>query len=455
MQRNKIGIFIVIIILINTFLHPMIASASPPDISAPSGILIDAETGDVLYEKNAFDIMYPASTTKIMTAILTLENTQLQDIVTIDKETPFTDGNRIYAIEGETFTVEQLLYALMVESANDAAVALAKHVSGSVEDFARLMNKRAKELGAKNTHFVNPNGLPNDEHVTTAYDLAMIAKYAMTLPSFPDLVKTVRYQIPPTDKQPETRYLKSSNRFLWGVGGSNKINYKGQWINIKYDIVEGIKTGYTIKAQQCLVTSAKKDGHRLIAVVLKAQGTNIYTDTRTLIDYGFDNFSYIKLTEGGQPIKTIPIEGGQEATLEVLTQKELYKAYPKDETSPQVSQSIKILDNLRAPIQRGDVVGSLIFSSNGNQLGKVNLVAAKTIEEREGITTIFFNEQSPGKYIMKFFIILLSLYIAWRTYITWRRLNHRRFKSSRRPIMVDSARSPIFHKKNKSNYRKM
>ncbi|MBB6214862.1 D-alanyl-D-alanine carboxypeptidase (penicillin-binding protein 5/6) [Anaerosolibacter carboniphilus] len=455
MQRSRISIFVIMIILIHALVHPVISMASPPDISAPSGILIDAETGDILYEKNAFEAMYPASTTKIMTAILTLENTKLQDIVTIDKETPFTDGTRIYVIEGETFTVEQLLYALLVESANDAAVALAKHISGSVEEFAKLMNKRAKELGAKNTHFVNPNGLPNSEHVTTAYDLAMIAKYAMTLPLFPDIVKTVNYQIPPTDKQPETRYLRSSNRFLWGVGGSNKINYKGQWINIKYDIIEGIKTGYTIQAQQCLVTSAKKDGHRLISVVLKAQGTNIYTDTRTLIDYGFDNFSFIKLTDGSRSVKNVPIEDGQEATLELITQKELYKALPKDEATPQINESIEISKELRAPIHQGDIVGTLVFSSNGTALGTVNLIAAKTIEEREGITTIFFSEKSPGKSILKYLMILLLLYIGWRAYITWRRLKRKQLKASRRPIMVNNPGSPLFYRNDRSNRRKM
>jgi D-alanyl-D-alanine carboxypeptidase (penicillin-binding protein 5/6) len=429
--------------------------ASPPDISAPSGILIDAETGDILYEKNAFEMMYPASTTKIMTAILTLENTKLQDIVTIDKTTPYTDGNRIYAIEGETFTVEQLLHALLIESANDAAVALAKHVSGSVEEFANLMNKRAKELGAKNTNFVNPNGLPNNEHVTTAYDLSMIAKYAMTLPLFPDIVKKVRYQIPPTDKQPETRYLRSSNRFLWGVGGRNKINYKGQWVDIKYDIIEGIKTGYTIQAQQCLVTSAKKDGHRLIAVVLKAQGTNIYTDTRTLIDYGFDTFQFMKLTDESRSVKTVLVEGGQEGTLEVRTQKELYKAMPKDEAVPLVTESVEIPEKLRAPIHKGDVIGKLMFSSNGIVLGAVNLVAAKTIEEREGITTIFFNDQSPGKSILKYLVILLLLYIIWRAYITWRRLKRKSFKSSRSPLMMNNLRSPLSHGNARSNRGKI
>ena len=158
-QLKTIFLFMfTLILLFNMTTMSSYAISAPPEITAPSGVLIDAATGDVLYEKNAREIMYPASTTKIMTALLTLENADLDDLVVIDKDTPFTDGSRLYVIEGEIFTVEQLLYAIMVESANDAAIALAKHISGTVEDFSKLMNKRAKELGAKNTNFINQIG---------------------------------------------------------------------------------------------------------------------------------------------------------------------------------------------------------------------------------------------------------------------------------------------------------
>lgn len=454
MKKFQILNFVLVSVIINAILNPSLAAAPPPEISAPSGILIDAETGDILYEKNVHEIMYPASTTKIMTAILTLENAKLQDTVVIDKDTPFTEGNRIYAIEGEIFTVEQLLYALMVESANDAAVALAKHISGSVEEFAKLMNQRAKELGAKNTHFVNPNGLPDPEHITTAYDLAMIARYAMTLPKFPEITKTVRYQIPPTNKQPETRYLKSSNRFLWGVGGRSKMNYRGQWIDIKYDIVEGIKTGYTVQAQQCLVTSAKKDGHRLISVVLKAQGTNIYTDSRTLIDYGFENFQFVKLADAGIRAKTVAIKGGQEKTLNLITQKALYKAVPIHEKISPVDQRIKIEDDLRAPIHQGDVIGKIIYTSGEKKLGEVNLIAEKSVKANEGIGMIVFREKSKTKTVIRLIGSLLFLYLGWRTYVTWHRMQRRKGKTLRRPAMIHPPVEPAMGERNRWKSKK-
>ena len=190
MRKRIVLIFLFIFIFENILINIVNAfekSEFSPEITAPSAILIDSGSGDILYEKNAHTLMYPASTTKIMTAILAIESLDLSDTVVIDKESPFTTGSRIYIQEGEIFTVEQLLYALLLQSANDVAVALAKHISGDVAEFAKRMNERAKELGAKNTHFVNSSGLPDEAHVTTAYDLALIARYAMTLPEFKKL----------------------------------------------------------------------------------------------------------------------------------------------------------------------------------------------------------------------------------------------------------------------------
>ncbi|MFZ5969520.1 MAG: D-alanyl-D-alanine carboxypeptidase family protein [Bacillota bacterium] len=427
-MKKIIVILLVFILVFVQFPNQLsYANELPPEISAPSAILIDAATGEILYEKDAHALMYPASTTKIMTAILTLENTKLEDIVIIDKDTPFTDGNRIYAIEGEEFTVEQLLYALLVESANDAAVALAKHISGSVEEFAKLMNKRAKELGAKNTHFTNPNGLPDENHLTTAYDLAVMGKYAMTLPGFPEFVKTVRYQIPPTNKQPETRYLKSSNRLLWGTGSRNRIELNGQWVDIKYDFIEGIKTGYTVQAQQCLVSAAKKDGHRLIAVVLKAQGTNIYVDTRKLLDYGFNQFQFVKIGQKGQIIESISVENGEEKSLNLIAQDDYYKPIPIDTQLENITTKIALKENnLRAPISKGEVLGKVKYYAGSTFLGEDNLLAAESIEEKVGFTAIYDFGDSVLQKIINIILSLIILFLIWRTYVTIIRIKKRK-----------------------------
>ena len=426
-QLKTIFLFMfTLILLFNMTTMSSYAISAPPEITAPSGVLIDAATGDVLYEKNAREIMYPASTTKIMTALLTLENADLDDLVVIDKDTPFTDGSRLYVIEGEIFTVEQLLYAIMVESANDAAIALAKHISGTVEDFSKLMNKRAKELGAKNTNFINPTGLPNEKHVSTAYDLAMITRHAMTIPKFAKLAKTVRYQIPPTNKQEETRYFKTSNRFLWGEGGRNKILYRGNWINIKYDLIEGIKTGYTLLAQQCLVASASKGQHRVISVVLKAEGANIYTDSRTLIDYGLEEFKYIKLVDNSKPITTAEVNGGIIKEVNLIPSNELYKAFPKDQLIGTIHSEIVIHNDINAPIEKYEVLGKVLYKMDTKIIGEVDLIADTSVPSEDSLSMLYlFNEPSSSR-ILNISTLAVSIFMAWRTFVTLKRIKKKK-----------------------------
>ncbi|SHJ82551.1 D-alanyl-D-alanine carboxypeptidase family protein [Paramaledivibacter caminithermalis] len=426
MRRLFVIIFIATILITSTFNSFAMILPAQIDISSESGVLIDFETGEVLFEKNAHKQMYPASTTKIMTAILTLENANLNDKVIIDKEAPFTEGSRMYVKEGEEFTVDQLLHALLIESANDSAVALAKHISGSTEEFAKLMNKRAKELGALNTHFTNPHGLPDENHVTTAYDLAMIAKYGMTIPKFREIVKTIRYQIPATEKTPEIRYFRNRNRLLHGVGPGNKIKYNGEWIDIKYDIVDGIKTGYTSKAGQCLVSTAFKDNRRVISVVLKAIRTNVYLDSRTLIDYGFNNFKKINVVNSGTKLKTIEIENGIEKNLDLITQDSISKIVPKDYNESNIKMAIELNPEIKAPISKGEALGKVIYSINNEIIGKTNLIAKNSIDEKQ-IYKIVKRIKDPKN--MSFFKIVLGiivLFIIWRTIVTINRIRRKR-----------------------------
>ena len=395
------------------------------DIVGESAIVVDYDSGDILYSKNPDKKMYPASTTKIMTALLTLENLELDTNIVIDDETPFTEGSRIYLIEDEVMSIEDLLYALLLESANDAAVALAKAVSGDVDSFVSLMNERAKEIGATNTHFSNPNGLPDETHVTTVHDMALIAREAFENDLFREIVKTVKYVIDPTEKQPESRYLTNGNRFLWASGNGNKIFYDGDWIDIKYPIVDGIKTGYTLAAQQCLVTTASKGGRRVITVVFKSQHKsqekNIFTDTRTLIDYGLDSFENVTLSNSGERIITADIYGGKENTLEVISGQTLIRSLPGDTDIDTIKNSIHLNENLNAPVMEGDLVGDISFSMNEKLIGTVPLLADKTVLKK-----------TRKDYLMELWqkinwigilIPIFLLYLARRTFITIKRLN--------------------------------
>ena len=230
------------------------------DLIAETAVLINQVSGQVLFDKNANTPMYPASTTKILTAIIVLSDLPLDEVVTIDAESPYAGGSHIALEPNEQLTVEQLLYALMITSGNDVAEALAIHHSGSLDAFADVMNERAAEMGAINSNFENPHGLPNPDHLTTAFDLAMIAKFAMQNETFRKIVKTTRYEIPPTNVKTETRYLNSTNSFYSGMEGSNDlITIRDKKMPIAYDLVTGIKRGFTDEALNCLVSSASKD----------------------------------------------------------------------------------------------------------------------------------------------------------------------------------------------------
>lgn len=256
-----------------------------PDLYGTAACLIEASTGTVLYEKNPHDKMYPASITKILTALVTIENSGLDEDVTFSedciKSLSYDDANM--AMEpGEILSVEDCLYGLMLKSANEVATALAEHVSGSTEEFAKLMNERAKQAGATDSHFVNANGLHNDDHYITAYDMCMITRAAISNPVFLNISGTTSYTIGASNyKKPFDVYNR--HKMLFKENG------------FYYDGVLGGKTGFTDQAGTTLVTYARRNGMTLISVVLHSNGYNVYNDTKLLFDYGFDNFNLVNV----------------------------------------------------------------------------------------------------------------------------------------------------------------
>ncbi|THF79599.1 D-alanyl-D-alanine carboxypeptidase [Cohnella fermenti] len=241
-------------------------------IDSESAILIDADSGVVLYGKNPEVSMFPASIAKIVTAIIAIEEGTLTDIVTVSKEARYEEGTRVYLAEGEQVTLEKLVYGLMVNSGNDAATAIAEHLDGSKDAFAERMNRFVREqVGVRHTTFTNPSGLPDPNMVTTAEDMALIARYAMGNETFRKVVST---QTLPWNGEEWQTELINHNRMLWDYEGAT-----------------GVKNGYTTAAGNTLVTSATRDGVDLIAVVLKASGSKqAYADTTKLLDYGFGAF---------------------------------------------------------------------------------------------------------------------------------------------------------------------
>lgn len=260
-----------------------------PNVFAQTAVLIDASSGAILYDKKCHKKMYPASITKIMTALLTIENSDLDDTITFTKSS--LDGV-VYGIDanigckvGEKMKVKDALYALMLSSANEVAAALGEHVAGSRDKFADMMNKRAKEAGATDTHFVNANGLYDENHYVTAYDMAMITRAAASYDTFNQIVNSTSYTIPKNNKRKTAFQSYQRHKMVWPTSG---FYYKG---------IIGGKTGYTDEAGTTLVTYAKRNGMTLISVVLHSNGTEVYKDTKSLLDYGFDNYELLNISD--------------------------------------------------------------------------------------------------------------------------------------------------------------
>lgn len=427
---------LILILLLLTYISTITGFAlEKPTIYGEAGILIDFTTGEVLYEKNPHKSMYPASTTKILTALIILETHDLDEEVIIESTAPFIGGSRIYVVENEVFTVEQLLYATLIESANDAAVALAIHHSGSVEAFADVMNAKAIECGALNSNFVNPNGLPDENHTTTAYDLAMIAKKAMEIQKFRELVSTQRYQIPPTNKVDEIRYLKSKNRLLHGTGSDNLMKYNGKTIEIKYDLVDGIKTGYTGDAKNCFVGTAEDNGFRLISVVLKSKQPDVFSDTRYMLDYGFNGFKRHTFTIAGNVIDRKVIDEFKKTRLTAISKETITKIIAKDTPLSNIEKKITYNEILELPIYENDVIGKVEYIIGGELFGTTDLLSANTVEDTNlvsDITNFLVRTDSSNQLDYKFYInILINLVISlliWRTLMTMFRVNKRKRK---------------------------
>ncbi|MHB9094278.1 MAG: D-alanyl-D-alanine carboxypeptidase family protein [Eubacteriales bacterium] len=379
---------LVILVYLVTSSIPM--ALAGPQIVGQAAVLIDSKSGKIVYAKNENTPMAPASTTKILTAILALEKCKPTDSVSAGKNATVVEPSAIGLKEGETITMENLLYSLMLKSANDAAIAIAEHVSGSVREFSALMNRKIREWGATNSNFINPNGLPDPNHYTTAHDLAIIAKHAMENQEFRNIVATKVKTIPRTDDT-AIKWLQNHNKLLW-----------------RYDGANGIKTGYTKEAKQCLVASADRGGQEFIAVILSSEGTNVWSDAETLLNYGFTAFSTYKQKDANTLVRTVKVKKGTR-DLALVTDKDFYYTLPKGQNRA-VSEVVEINSEIKAPITKGQLLGKVKFVQQGEALGAVNLVAQNDVPAKR-IT--IKGKTFPTTSILAAVLVLVS-FIAWK-----------------------------------------
>lgn len=346
-----------------------------PDLVANAAIVMDAASGQVLYEKNSQEKKYPASITKILTVLISLEhNVDFNATVTMSENAIWgveRDSTLIGLDVGEQVTVKDLVYATMVKSANECAYALAEYVAGDIESFAKLMNERAAEIGCKNTHFVTPNGLHDEDHYTTAYDMALITKEALKNETFREIAGTLNYTVPATNLTEETRPLWNGNKM---------INPAEPYY---YEYCEGGKTGYTMKANNTLMTFAKKDGLELICVIMDCDGAKYaYSDSKALYNYCFNNYTYYR------PLADFSFESEESGTstdnailnnyytsldhdmIDLSVDTDYALLLNKSVDTTQIERNVTFYDKAQ-----DDVLGEITFTYNGEQIGSTPITS--------------------------------------------------------------------------------
>ncbi|WP_094603061.1 D-alanyl-D-alanine carboxypeptidase DacB [Sporomusa silvacetica DSM 10669] len=340
----------------------MVCSA-PPVMSAQGAILMDAKTGQVLYDRNMNKKLAPASTTKIMTAIIAIESGRLDETTRVSAHAAATGGSSLNLYPGQSITLRELVTGLLLRSGNDAAVAIAEHLAGSVDAFVEIMNKKALSIGAIHTQFRNPHGLSAPNHLSTAFDLASIARYALLNPTFSQIVSTKETNIEWLDRkgQNHNRNLRNTNKLLWMLADA-----------------DGVKTGTTNMAGPCLVSSATRDNQRLIAVVLHDHAR--WYDSMQLLKYGFEQYDLYEYAEDGAVFSALPIENGLTDMVDALVAGPGSLVVTATDY-PAVTVEVDLPEKIKAPVYQGQKIGEIVFYVQDKAVKTVDLVAGSTVEE--------------------------------------------------------------------------
>lgn len=400
-----------------------------PETLSPSVILMEESTGTILYEKNMDEAHYPASITKIMTTLLALENGNLSDMVTFsDDAINNTEGSGIARDYGEQMTLEQCLYGVMLESANECAYAVAEHVGGTVENFVDMMNAKAKELGCTNTHFANPHGLQDENHYTTAHDMALIAQAAYQNETFRIIIGTKMYTIPPTNKHAEETVLRNHHDMLCTYHNANR--------KYLYPYCVGGKTGYTATANSTLVTYAEKDGMTLICVVMDTQSPNQFIDTVNLFDYAFDNFQVLNVAENDTNYSAeTTVDNGNLNNIAPFVEldKDAVIVLPKTAEFSDTSSSVEYNDS------DPEIAGSITYTYAGRNVGKADIKTTGVVvegyafdnesteeEEQEAVSTVQVKPIVVVLLIVAVILLGVLLFFLKRFYDNYYIIKHNR-----------------------------
>jgi len=426
-----------------------------PKPNAESAIVIDAKSGDAIFAMNSDRKVFPAGTSNIMTAMIVLESTKLTDICTVSEAALANvsyDQPQLGMLPGETFTVEQLLYAIIMNSNNDAANTLALTVCGTLEDFVQKMNDKAVELGMTGTHFANPTGWHDENHYTTAADMAKLAQYAMKNPTFREIVLTQKYVFPASNMRSKEKTILSTNHLV------SRYKYPYHY----YPNATGIKSGNSTNAGYCLVASAEKGQLSLISVVMNCpnenanEGAYSFTDTKAMFDYVLKNYQTVELAKQGDVIHDSKVKEAKDSTRLALTvDSDLYTTMKSSVDPKNVECDVEITKDAVAPIVQGDIFGTVTYSYNGKVLKTANLVAANEVK-RDFILHII---NLIFGFIFNPFVIIIAI-LAVAFYLRLRAIKNRKRKirqsklaSYRRENETPKTAKDSYNSRNRRNSR--
>lgn len=338
--------------------------SAPPTIQAQAAILIDAKTGQILYEKNSRKRNAPASTTKVLTAIIAIESGHLDDEVKVSQRAANTAGSSMHLSPGQIISMRELITGLLLRSGNDAAIAIAEHLAGSVENFVTLMNYKAELLDASNSHFANPHGLTTPGHYSTAFDLAWIARYALTNPIFSTIVNTKETNIEWLDRRgnEHDQTLRNTNKLLWLL-----------------EEADGVKTGTTDQAGPCLIASATRGNQRLIAVVLHDHSR--WYDSMQLLKYGFDSFELYEYANKNDILCSIPVEEGFSSMIDAVAENTASLVVPATDYQ-YITVSINLPEKINAPVYQGQKIGEIIILVHQKPVKTIDITSGQTIDKK-------------------------------------------------------------------------
>ncbi len=434
MRKISLILFIVFVMIFFTNMTAF-AKDNPPAVSADGVVIMDGQTGQVLYSKNPNTPYPPASTTKIMTALLTLENCSLDDKVTVSKNAASVDpsSSRAGLRENEELTIKDLLYGLQFVSGNDCALALAEHVGGSVDNFSEMMNKRAEELGCKNTNFVNPNGLYDDNHRTTAFDLALIMRELVKHPEYSEIATDpVTYSITPSNMQGLVHKVSNENKMVCNSGMYH------------LDGFEGGKTGYTIQSLHSYVASASRNGQRFIVTWMHAKPTTHYDETIKLMNYAFNNFETKKLYSKGDIVTNCQTDSNN--TIPLVASEDFYYLTDKGSSQVPVSEISKDLDLSKKSFSKDDIVTEASILLDGKSIGKLKLASGEDHLTALSVLSSVINSPAPVskpniflsvlKFIFMTILILILLFAA--VILTIRFFVKRKRRKMKRQYIMDN-----------------